>query len=106
MVERKKRRKILMTDEVTETKDGFKVRKLAELKTTTAKELEDAMLKRVDYFKEQNEKKSSFNSTIQNTFFKAFSSILDLKIGIDKALGPENLKQVHKAIDELLLFGL
>ncbi|MBY9004744.1 MAG: hypothetical protein KGD73_12275 [Candidatus Lokiarchaeota archaeon] len=95
-----------MTDEVVETKDGLKVRKLTELKTNTAKELEEAMLKRVDYFKEENEKKSGFNSTIQNTFFNVFSSILDLKINIDKALGPKNLKQVHKAIDNILLFGL
>jgi len=95
-----------MTDEIIETKDGLKVRKLAELRTSTAKDLEDAMLKRVEYFKEENEKKSGFNSSLQNTFFKAFSSILDLKIGIDKALGEENLKQVHKAIDSILLFGL
>ena len=95
-----------MPEEVIENKDGLKVRKLAELRTSTAKDLEDAMLKRVKYFKDENEKKSGFNSTIQNTFFKAFSSILDLKIGIDKALGEENLKQVHKAIDNILLFGL
>ena len=95
-----------MTDEVFETKDGLKVRKLAELRTSTAKDLEDAMLKRVEYFKEQNEKKSGFNSTLQNTFFKAFSSVLDLKIGLDKAIGADNLKQIHKAIDEILLFGL
>ena len=95
-----------MPEETIETKEGLKVRKLVELKTNTAKDLEDAMLKRVKYFKDENEKKSGFNSGLQNTFFKAFSSILDLKIGIDKALGEENLKQVHKAIDELLLFGL
>ncbi|MHA1456709.1 MAG: hypothetical protein ACTSR5_12120, partial [Promethearchaeota archaeon] len=71
MAELKQRRKILMTDEIIETKDGLKVRKLAELNTSTAKDLEDAMLKRVEYFKEQNEKKSGFNSTLQNTFFKA-----------------------------------
>jgi len=95
-----------MPEEVIENKDGLKVRKLAELKTTTAKELEDAMLKRVKYFKEQNEKKSGFNSSLQNTFFKAFSSVLDLKINVDKALGEENLKQVHKVIDNILLFGI
>ncbi|MHA1191644.1 MAG: hypothetical protein ACTSP9_05035 [Promethearchaeota archaeon] len=95
-----------MSDEITENKDGLKVRKLAELNTSTAKDFEDAMLKRVEYFKEQNEKKSGFNSTLQNTFFKAFSSVLDLKIGLDKAIGEDNLKQIHKAIDEILLFGL
>ena len=95
-----------MPEEMVETKDGLKVRKLAELNTSTAKELEEAMLNRVEYFKEQNEKKSGFNNALQNTFFQAFSSILDLKLNIDKAIGEENLKTIHKAIDNILLFGL
>ncbi|MFX1495755.1 MAG: hypothetical protein ACFFBZ_15840 [Promethearchaeota archaeon] len=95
-----------MSEEIIETKDGLKIRKLAELKTSTAKEYEDAMLKRVEYFKEKNEEKSGFNSTLQNTFFKTFSSLLDLKVNIDKALGEENLKKVHEVIDNILLFGL
>jgi hypothetical protein len=95
-----------MPDEIVETKDGLKVRKLAELKTSTAKELEEAMLNRVEYFKEQNEQKSGFNNVLQNTFFQAFGSILDLKLNIDKAIGEENLEKVHKAIDKILLFGL
>jgi triphosphoribosyl-dephospho-CoA synthetase len=93
-------------DEKVEMKDGFRVRKLAELKTEAAEQYEQAMLKRVEYYKKQNEKKSGFNSTLQNTFFKTFASILDLKLNIDKAIGEENLKKVHKTIDEILLFGL
>lgn len=95
-----------MPEEVIETKDGMKIRKLAELKTSAEKDYEDAMLRRVEYFKEKNEKKSGFNSTLQNTFFKLFGSALDLKINIDKALGEENLKKVHEVIDNILLFGL
>jgi hypothetical protein len=95
-----------MSDEIVEAKDGLKVRKLTELKMSTEKDLEDAMLKRVEYFKEQDAKKSQFNSTLQNTFFKTLGSLLDVKIAIDKALGEENLKTIHKVIDNILLFGL
>jgi hypothetical protein len=102
----KPKRGITMADEVIETEDGLKVRKLTELKTSTEKELEEAMLKRVDYFKEQDVKKSGFNNTLQNTFFQALGSLLDAKIAIDKALGEENLKKIHKVIDNVLLFGL
>ena len=95
-----------MPEELIETKEGLKLRKLAELKTTAEGEYEDAMLNRVEYFKKKNEAKSGFNSTLQNTFFKAFSTALDLKVNIDKALGEENLKKIHDVIDNILLFGL
>ena len=95
-----------MSDEVIETKDGLKVRKLTELKTSTEKDLEEAMLKRVEYFKEQDAKKSSFNNAFQNVFFNALGSLLDVKVQIDKALGEENLEKIHKVLDSVLLFGL
>jgi hypothetical protein len=95
-----------MTEENVEIKDGLKIRKLTELKTSTEEDLEEAMLKRVDYFKEQDAKKSGFNSTLQNTFFQALGSLLDVKVAIDKALGEENLEKLHKTIDNILLFGL
>ncbi|MFW9946846.1 MAG: hypothetical protein ACFFDX_08470 [Candidatus Odinarchaeota archaeon] len=95
-----------MSEEIIETKDGLKLRKLTNLKTSAEKEYEDAMLNRVEYFKKKNEVKSGFNSTLQNTFFKAFSTALDLKVNIDKALGEENLKKIHEVIDNILLFGL
>ena len=95
-----------MTEENVEIKDGLKIRKLTELKTSTEKDLEEAMLKRVDYFKEQDAKKSGFNSTFQTMFFNTLGSILDLKITIDKAIGEENLEKLHKTIDNILLFGL
>ncbi len=95
-----------MSEEHVEIKDGLKVRKLTELKTSTEKELEDAMLKRVEYFKEKDAKKSSFNNTLQNTLFQAFGSLLDVKLQIDKAIGEENLEKIHKVVDNILLFGL
>ena len=87
-------------------KDGLKLRQLTELKTETAEEYQEAMLNRVEYFKEQNLQKSQFNSFVQNTVVKGLSSLLNLKTTIDKSLGEENLKKVHDVIDQILLFGL
>ncbi|MFX0075205.1 MAG: hypothetical protein ACFE96_07175 [Candidatus Hermodarchaeota archaeon] len=95
-----------MVDEVIETKDGLKLRKLVELKTTTAEEYQNAMLDRVEYFKEQNQQKSIFNSSIQNTVVQGLSTVLNLKVQVEKALGEENLKKVQEFIDQFLLFGL
>jgi hypothetical protein len=95
-----------MPEEVIETKDGLKLRKLVELKTTTAEEYQKAMLDRVEYFKQKNQEKSQFNSFIQNTVVKTFGTILDLKTKVDESLGEENLKKVHEVLDSLLLFGL
>jgi len=93
-------------DEVIENEDGLKLRKLVELKTSMAEEYQDAMLDRVEYFKKQNQQKSIFNSTIQNTVVSTLSTVLDLKIQLEKSLGEENIKKVHKFLDEFLLFGL
>ena len=95
-----------MTDNVIETNDGMKIRKLAELRTNTAKEYEDVMLSRVEEFKNKNAGSSSFNNTVQNTIVQAFSSLLDIKLQVDKVIGVDNLKKVHKVIDNLLLVGL
>ncbi len=95
-----------MVDELIETKDGLKLRKLVELKTNTAEEYQDAMLDRVEYFKDQNQKKSIFNSTIQNTVVQGLSTVLDLKLKLEEALGGESMKKVHDFLDEFLLFGL
>lgn len=95
-----------MPEEFVEDKDGMKIRKLADLRTVTDKDYEAAMLKRVDEFKEQKKDNSQFNDVLQNTFFKALSTALDLKVQVDKALGEDNLKKLHKAIDDFLLLGL
>ncbi len=95
-----------MVDELIETKDGLKLRKLVELKTTTAEEYQEAMIDRVEYFKKQNQQKSIFNSTIQNVVVQSLSTVLDLKIQAEKALGEENVKKVQEFLDQFLLFGL
>lgn len=95
-----------MSDKVIETKDGMKIRKLAELRTTTAKEYENVMLSRVEEFKEKNAGNSQFNDVVQNTIVKAFGTLLDIKLQVDKVIGEENLKKVHKVIDDILLTGL
>ncbi len=95
-----------MPEESVEDKEGMKIRKLVELRTDTAKEYEAAMLSRVNEFKVKNAGESQFNDVVQNTIVKAFSTILDLKLQVDKALGEENKKKVNDVIDKLLLLGL
>jgi hypothetical protein len=95
-----------MPEESVEDKEGMKIRKLVELRTNTAKEYEAAMLSRVNEFKVKNAGESQFNDVVQNTIVKAFSTILDLKLQVDKALGEENLKKVRKVIDDILLTGI
>ena len=76
-----------MSEEYVEDKDGMKIRKLADLKTTTTKDYEEAMLRRVEEFKHAKGQDSQFNDVLQNTFFKAFNTVLDLKLQVDKTLG-------------------
>ncbi len=86
-------------------KDGFKVRKLVELRQSAGKEYQDAMLKRVDHFTKEYSKDSIFSNVFENTFVKGMSAILDLKVKLDEALG-ENKEKVQDAIEKLLLLGL
>jgi hypothetical protein len=95
-----------MSEEMIDDKDGMKIRKLVELRTSTEEEYEKVMLERVEEFKDIKGEKSGFNNAIQNTIVKAFSTLLDLKLEVEKALGEENVKKVHKAIDDILLTGL
>jgi len=64
------------------------------------------MLDRIEEFKSKNADKSIFNNFLQNTLVSGISALMNLKIEVDKALGEENLKKVHKAIDDILLAGL
>lgn len=91
---------------MVEEQSEFKITELVELDTTTAKEYEEAMLKRVDYFAKKNAEKSIFNNFIQNTLVKGLSTLLDVKVKIDESLGNDNLKKVHDVIDKILLLGL
>jgi hypothetical protein len=95
-----------MSEELIDDKDGMKIRKLVELRTSTAEEYEKVMLERVEEFKDAKGDKSGFNNAIQNTIVKAFSTLLDLKLEVEKALGEDNVKKVRKTIDDILLTGL
>ena len=95
-----------MSDEYIEDKEGKKIRKLVELKTSTAKEYEQIMLDRVEEFKNKNAEKSVFNNFVQNTLVTGVGTLLNLKIKVDEALGEDNLKKVHDALDKILLTGL
>jgi hypothetical protein len=95
-----------MSEEHIVDQDGKKIRKLVELKTTTAEEYEKIMLERVEEFKNKNAEKSIFNNFLQNTLVSGFGALLNLKVKVDEAIGEENLKKVHKAIDDILLTGL
>lgn len=94
-----------MSEEVVE-KDGLKIKKLVKLSPSTAEEYKEAMLNRVEYFKKKNQEKSVFNSTVKNVVVKGLSTLLNVKVQVDKALGEENLEKVHDALDQVLLFGL
>ncbi|TXT60035.1 MAG: hypothetical protein BAJALOKI2v1_140020 [Promethearchaeota archaeon] len=94
-----------MSEEVIE-KDGLKIKKLVKLSPSTAEEYKEAMLNRVEYFKKKNQEKSVFNSTVKNVVVKGLSTLLNVKVQVDKALGEENLEKVHDALDQVLLFGL
>lgn len=95
-----------MPEEVVEDKDGIKIRKLAELRTSTAKEYEEAMLRRVEEFKDVKSDKSGFNNVIQNTLISGIGLLLGVKTEVDKALGEDNTKKLHKMLDDILLLGL
>ena len=95
-----------MPEEIVEDKNGMKIRKLAELRTDTAKEYEEAMLKRVEEFKDVKGDKSGFNNLIQNTLISGIGLFLGVKTEVEKTLSEENVKKLHKAIDDILLLGL
>jgi len=79
----------------------MKIRTLTELRATAAREYQDAMLQRVEYFANQGE--SVFNNQLENLVVKGLSAALDLKLKIDEKLGPERLNKVHKFIEKILL---
>lgn len=89
-----------MAEEI-DPETGMKIRKLTELKATAAKEYQESMLKRVDYF--ANKKDSIFNNTIENAIVKGLSVVLDLKVKLDEKLGEEKRNKLHEAVEKFLL---
>ncbi|MBD3353081.1 MAG: hypothetical protein GF364_16490 [Candidatus Lokiarchaeota archaeon] len=92
-----------MSQEVITTEDGLKVRKLVDLRPTTAKEYQDAIIKRVDHFSKR--KDSVFNDTTENLIVRGLQLALKAKVAIDKVLG-DNKDKIHEFIEKLLFIGL
>jgi hypothetical protein len=92
-----------MSQEVIETEDGLKVRKLVDLRSTTAKEYQEAIVQRVDYFSKR--KDSVFNDMAENMIVQGLQFALKAKVQIDKLLA-ENKDKVHEVIEKLLFIGL
>ncbi len=92
-----------MSQEVIETKDGLKVRKLIDLRPTTAKEYQDAIIKRVDYFSKRRD--SVFNDMAENIIVQGLQLGLQAKIKIDELLG-DNKDKIHDVVEKLLFMGL
>ncbi len=90
-------------EEYIDTETGLKLRKLTELKPSAAKEYQDAILKRVDYFAQK--KDSSFNNFMENTVVSVLKGLLNFKVQADKMLG-DNKEKVHDIVEKVLLFGL
>lgn len=88
-----------MSEKSSDTQQKF--RTLTELKPSTAKEYQDAIIKRVDYFAKTGT--STFNNTIENTIVKGANLFLNAKDKIDAMLGDEVMDKVHSAIEKILL---
>jgi hypothetical protein len=92
-----------MSQEVIETEDGLKVRKLIDLRPTTAKEYQEAIIKRVDYFSKQRD--SAFNNIAENVIVQFLKFGLQAKVKLDELLG-DNTEKVKDFIEQLLFIGL
>lgn len=95
----------MSNEEYVDPETGLKLRKLTSLRKSAAKEYEEAMLKRVDYFAEKHAENSIFNNFLENTLVKGLSSLLEVKTKVDDMLG-ENKEKMHEVIEKVLLFGL
>ena len=92
-----------MSEEVVETEDGLKIRKLTELRPSAAEEYRDAILTRVDHFSQQ--RNSVFNNMVENMLVKGLETFLEVKVKVDKLLGDQK-DTVQDFIEKLLFIGL
>jgi parvulin-like peptidyl-prolyl isomerase len=92
-----------MSQEVIETEDGLKIRKLTELRPSAAEEYRKAIEKRVDYFSQQRD--SIFNNMIENMLVKGLETFLEAKVKVDDLLGDQK-ETVQNFIEKLLFIGL
>jgi len=79
---------------------GMKLRKVTELKSTTAGEYQDAMMKRVKELHSKDE--NQIKSTTENVIVKSLATLLDLKLKVDEMLG-DNKEKFQKTIENILL---
>ncbi len=94
-----------MSSEQIDPKTGLKIRKLTELKPTAAKEYQDAMLNRINFFSNQG-KSSIFNNKLENAIVQGIGALLNLKVKLDESLDDKKRESLHSTIEKLLLFGL
>jgi len=92
-----------MSQEVIETKDGLKVRKLVDLRPSTAKEYQEAIIKRVDYFSQKRD--SAFNNMAENVIVQALKIGLQAKVKLDELLG-DNTEKIKDFVEQILFIGL
>ncbi|MFO7795011.1 MAG: hypothetical protein ACQERB_13965 [Promethearchaeati archaeon] len=92
-----------MSQEEVVTKDGLKIRKLVDLKATTAEEYQEAMLHRVEHFSKR--KDSVFNDFVENTIVQGLKLALNAKVQVDKMLG-ENKEKIQEMLEKVLFLGL
>ena len=92
-----------MSQEVIETKDGLKIRKLVDLTPSTAEEYKEAIVHRVEHFSKRRD--SVFNDFAENTIVQGLKLALQAKTKIDEMLG-DNKDKFHKILENVLLFGL
>jgi len=85
--------------EEVDPETGLKLRKLTELKNTAAKDMQDAMMKRVD---ELAVKDNKVKGQVENIIIKGLSALLDVKIKVDEMLG-SNKDKLWIITENLLL---
>lgn len=88
-----------MSEKSSDTQQKF--RTLTELKPSTAKEYQDAIIKRVDHFAKTGT--STFNNAIENAVVTGASLFLNAKEKIDAMLGDELGEKVQSVIEKILL---
>ncbi len=80
-------------------KTGMKIRKITELKSSTAEEYQEVMMKRV---KELHAEDNKVKVVAEGTIIKSLSALLNLKLKVDEMLG-DNKDKIQKTIENILL---
>lgn len=92
-----------MSQEVVETEDGLKIRKLTSLRPSAAEEYREAIMHRVDHFSQQ--RNSVFNNMVENILVKGLELFLEAKVKVDDLLGDQK-ETAQEMFEKLLFLGL